>query len=320
MVGSITCTRHGSVTAYRKGLENMRVVIAGASGFIGTGLVAQLRGEGHEVVRLVRRTTLAPDELSWTPAERTLGADALVGADAVVNLAGVGIGDHRWTPSYKRQIQRSRVDATTTLAHAVAAGIGDGGPRVLVNASAIGYYGDRDDELLDEDSPAGDGFLPDVCRAWEGSTQAAEEAGARVAVVRTGLVLGPKGGLLGRLVPLFSAGVGGRLGSGKQWMSWISLADEVSAIRFLLDHDVAGPVNATGPKPVRNDEFTQVIGELLKRPTLLPVPKVGLRIVLGEFSSDVLSSANVIPTALMDAGFVHAHPDVTSALRWALDR
>jgi uncharacterized protein len=298
----------------------MRVVIAGSSGFIGTTLIARLKSEGHDVVRLVRRTTTAPDEVSWTPAERTLGPDALAGADAVVNLAGAGIGDHRWTASYKRQIQRSRIDATTTLSHAVAAGVADGGPKVLINASAIGFYGDRGDERLDEQSPAGDGFLPDVCRAWEGATQAAEEAGARVTHLRTGLVLSPKAGLLGRMMPLFKAGIGGKLGDGKQWMSWISLADEVGAIRFLLDHDVAGPVNLTAPLPVRNDEFTKVMGELLGRPTILPVPKIGLRVVLGEFSSDVVASADVIPTVLTGAGFVHEHQDLPSALHWALDR
>jgi uncharacterized protein len=296
----------------------MKVVIAGSSGFIGAALIARLKSEGHDVVRLVRRTTSAPDEVSWTPAERTLGPDAFAGADIVVNLAGAGVGDHRWTSSYKQEIQRSRVDATTTIAHAVAAGIADGGPKVLVNASAIGFYGDRGDEVLTEQSPAGDGFLPDVCRAWEGATVAAEEAGARVCHLRTGLVLGPKAGLLGRMLPLFKAGIAGKLGTGKQWMSWISLADEVGAIRFLMDADVAGPVNLTGPKPVRNDEFTKIMSTLLSRPALLPVPKIGLRVALGEFSSDVVSSADVVPSVLAEAGFTHEHPDLTGALRWAL--
>jgi uncharacterized protein (TIGR01777 family) len=296
----------------------MKVVIAGASGFIGAALIARLKSEGHEVVRLVRRTTSAPGEVSWSPAERLLGPDALAGADVVVNLAGAGIGDHRWTTSYKRTIQRSRVDATTTVSHAIAAGMPEGGPKVLLNASAIGFYGDRGDERLDEQSPAGDGFLPDVCRAWEGATQAAEEAGARVCHLRTGLVLGPKAGLLGRMVPLFKAGVGGKLGDGKQWMSWISLADEIGAIRFLMDHDIAGPVDLTGPAPVRNSEFTQVMGELLSRPTLLAVPKIGLRVALGEFATDVVSSAHVSPAILTGAGFAHEHHDIAGALRWAL--
>jgi uncharacterized protein (TIGR01777 family) len=298
----------------------MRVVIAGSSGFLGAALIARLRGEGHTVVRLVRRTTDAPDEVSWVPAERTLGPDALAGADAVVNLAGAGVGDHRWTSDYKRKIQRSRVDATTTLSHALAAGVADGGPRVLLNASAIGFYGDRGDEVLTEQSPPGDGFLADVCRAWEGATQAAEDAGVRVCHLRTGLVLDHRAGILHRQVPLFRAGLGGKLGSGNQYMSWISLADEISAIRFLMDRDICGPVNLTGPQPVRNAEFTQVMSTIMSRPARLPVPRVALQIALGEFASDVLSSEYVTPAALAEAGFVHEHPDVTSALRWALDR
>jgi uncharacterized protein (TIGR01777 family) len=298
----------------------MRVVIAGSSGLIGEALIAKLRGEGHDVVRLVRRPETGPDQIRWAPQEGTLGPDALAGADVVVNLAGAGIGDRRWTSSYKREIVRSRVDATTTLSHAIAAGSPGVKPDVLINASAIGFYGDRGDERLDEDSPAGDGFLPDVCRAWEGATQAAEEAGTRVVHLRSGLVLAPGGGLLGRMVPLFKAGVGGRLASGRQWMSWISLADEVGAIRFLMDHDVSGPVNLTGPEPVRNHVFTSTLGSVLGRPAMLPVPRIGLRVVLGDFSEDVLASARVEPSRLADAGFVHAHPSVETALRWALDR
>ncbi len=298
----------------------MRVVVAGSSGFIGTALVAQLKDQGHEVVRLVRRTTASSDEMTWSPAERMLGPDALAGADAVVNLAGAGVGDHRWTAAYKRTIQRSRVDATTTLSHAVAAGLPNGGPKILVNASAIGYYGDRGEEPLDENSPPGEGFLPDVCRAWEGATQAAEEAGARVVHLRTGLVLGSGAGLMGRVVPLIKAGIGGRLGSGKQWMSWITLADELSAIRYAIDHELAGAVNLTAPNPVRNDEFTKVLGSVLGRPTIMPVPAVGLKIVLGQFSSDVLSSARVQPDVLVGNGFNFQHADLEPALRWATGR
>jgi uncharacterized protein (TIGR01777 family) len=298
----------------------MRVVIAGSSGFIGAALIARLEAEGHEVVRLVRRTTSGPGEVSWRPSEGTLGPAALAGADAVVNLAGAGTGDHRWTTAYKRQIMRSRVDATTTISHALAAGVAEGGPKILVNASAIGYYGDRGDDVLTEESSAGEGFLADVCRAWEGATQAAEEAGVRVSHMRSGLVLGPGGGMLGRIVPLFKAGVGGKLGSGEQYMSWVSLVDEVSAIRFLIDHDVSGPVNSTGPAPVRNSEFTEVVGKILGRPTLFAAPRVALRVGLGEFASDVLSSANVVPKVLVGAGFAHEHADIASALHWALDR
>jgi uncharacterized protein (TIGR01777 family) len=298
----------------------MRVVVAGASGFIGSALVSALKDQQHDVVRLVRRPVASPDELTWSPSEGTLGPDALAGADVVVNLAGAGIGDHRWTAAYKRTIQRSRVDTTTTLAHAIAAGIATGGPKVLVNASAIGFYGDRGDETLDESSPAGDGFLADVCRAWEGATQAAEEAGARVAHLRTGLVLGRRAGLLARLVPLFKAGAGGRLGGGRQWMSWIALPDEIAAIRYAMDHDVAGAINLTAPNPVRNDEFTRVLGRVLGRPAMLPVPSPALRAVLGEFASDVLSSARVRPGVLLDQGFDHVYPDLEPALRWATER
>ena len=294
----------------------MRVVIAGASGFLGTALVADLRNDGHEVVRLVRRTSTGSDELSWAPAEGTLGPEALAGADVVVNLAGAGIGDHRWTSSYKQTILRSRVDATTTLSHAMAASTD--GPKVLLNASAIGFYGDRGDEVLDENSPAGEGFLPDVCRAWEGATQAAEEAGVRVCHLRTGLVLGKGEGLLGRMVPLFRAGLGGNLSDGKQWMSWIALPDHIGAMRYLMEHDVSGPVNLTGPAPVRNSEFTKVLGAALKRPTLVAAPKFGLKLVLGEFANDVTSSANVLPKALLGAGFGFRYADVTQAIEWAL--
>jgi uncharacterized protein (TIGR01777 family) len=297
----------------------VRVVVAGSSGFIGTALVATLRADGHDVVRLVRRTPARPDELSWSPHDGTIDPAALAGADAAINMAGVGVGDHRWTDAYKREIQRSRVDATTTLSHAIATA-GAGGPRVLLNASASGYYGDRGDEPLDERSPAGDGFLADVCRSWETATQAAEDAGIRVCHMRSGLVLGPGGGPLKRMAPLFRAGVGGKLGSGRQFMPWISLTDEVGAIRFLLDHDISGPVNLSGPTPVRNSEFTRAFGQVVDRPAVLPAPTFGLRIVLGEFASDVLTSARMLPSVLLQAGFQHEHSDVTSALRWSLSR
>lgn len=302
----------------------MRIVAAGASGFIGTALLSRLRADGHDVMRLVRRPTSAPDELTWSPSEGALDTRVLAGVGAVVNLAGAGVGDHRWTTSYKREIQRSRVDATTTICHAMAALPEADRPGVLLNASAIGFYGDRGTETLTEDSPAGDGFLPDVCRAWESATATAEDAGVRVCHLRTGLVLGKGAGILGRVVPLFRAGVGGKLGNGRQIMSWISLADEIGAIVFLLDpdlvHNVAGAVNLTGPAPISNAEFTRTLGDIVDRPTLLPVPSFGLRIALGEFAADVLASARVLPVALQNAGFRHEHADVTSALRWALGR
>lgn len=295
----------------------MRIVIAGSSGLIGTALVDRLRNDGHEVIRLVRRTPGGPDELRWSPGGDGLDPAALTDADVAINLAGAGVGDKRWTEDYKRRIRTSRVDSTVTLSRAAA--VAANGPQVLLNASAIGYYGDRGDEVLDENSPAGDGFLPDVCRAWESATQAAEDAGVRVCHLRSGLVLSGNGGLLGRMVPLFKAGIGGKLGDGRQYMSWISLADEISAIRFLMTADhVSGAVNLTGPEPVTNAEFTRVLGRVLRRPTLLPAPKAAIRLALGQFSEDVLSSARVRPAALIDAGFRHEHADVAAAVRWAV--
>lgn len=295
----------------------MRIVIAGSSGFIGAALVARLRAEGHDVARLVRRTPQAPDELSWSPSDGQLDPATLTGADIAINLAGAGVGDKRWNEAYKREIRSSRVDSTVTLSRAIAASTD--GPRVLLNASAIGYYGDRGDEPLDEHSPPGDGFLPNVCRAWEAGTQAAEDAGVRVCHLRSGLVLASGGGLLQRLVTLFKAGVGGKLGNGRQYVSWISLADEIGAIRFLMGRDdLAGPVNLTAPAPVTNAEFTRVLSRILHRPAILPVPKAAVRLALGQFSEDVLASTRAIPVVLTEAGFHHEYADLAAALQWAL--
>jgi uncharacterized protein (TIGR01777 family) len=229
----------------------MRIAIAGSSGLIGTALRRRLAAGGHDVIRLVRGDA-APGAISWDPAARRLDPAVLAGVDAVVNLSGAGIGDHRWTDEYKRQIRQSRVDATTTLAEALAAS--DGGPRVLLSGSAIGGYGDRGDEELDETSPLGTGFLADVVRDWEAATAAAE-AGVRVVHLRTGIVLSPEGGALKNQLPLFKFGLGGRFGNGRQWQSWISIDDEVAAIEHLLTSDVRGPVNLTAPAPVTNREF-----------------------------------------------------------------
>jgi len=295
----------------------VRVVIGGAGGFLGTALSASLRADGHEVVRLVRRTPEGPGEVSWSPADGALDPAALAGADVAVNLAGVGVGDRRWTAAYKQQIRASRVDSTVTLSHALAAA--NGGPRVLLNASAIGYYGDRGDEVLDENAPPGDGFFPDVCRAWEAATQVAEEAGVRVCNLRSGLVVGP-GGMMKRLVPLYRAGIGGPLGGGRHYMSWISLADHVAAVRFLMTAQLSGPVNLTAPKPVPNAVFSDALGKALRRPSVLPAPAFGVRLVLGEFANNVLESARVVPRVLLDAGYVFGHPEIDGALRWAVTR
>lgn len=295
----------------------MKIVVSGASGLIGRPLVRRLRADGHEVVQLVRRTPREPGEAAWDPGRGEVDAAALTGVDVAVNLSGAGVGDRRWTPEYKRVIRDSRVDATRTLASALA-GL-DRPPRALLNASAIGFYGDRGDEVLVETSPAGDTFLADVCQDWEAATRPAEDAGIRVTCLRTGLVMAPRGGAFGRLLPLFRLGLGGRLGDGRMWWSWITLEDEVGAIRFLVDADVPGPVNLTAPAPARNADVTRELARALHRPALFRVPRLALRTALGEFEEDVTSSQRVLPARLTDAGYTFRHADLTSACRWLAD-
>lgn len=298
----------------------MRLVMSGASGLIGGVLVEGLRADGHEVVRLVRRAARAADEAAWDPSRRALDPAVLAGADAVVNLSGAGVGDHRWTDAYKRTIIDSRVDTTATLAETLAAV--DPRPRILLNASAVGWYGDTGDRVVTEADPAGEGFLADVSRRWEGATRPAEDAGVRVVRLRTGLVVSPTGGLLGQLLPVFRLGLGAPLGTGRQYMPLISLHDEVAAIRFLLDRDdVRGPVNLTGPAPVTNRDFTAILNRVLRRRTFpVKVPGFALHALRGEFADDVLAGQRAVPRVLTDAGFGFAHPDVESTLRWALGR
>jgi uncharacterized protein (TIGR01777 family) len=290
----------------------VEVVLAGASGLIGSAVAESLRLDGHRVKRLLRRSASGPDVDSWDPAAGRLDPDFLAGADAVVCLSGVGVGDHRWTASYKRLIVQSRVDTVGTVARTLAE---YGGPAVFLAASAVGYYGDTGDREVDEDSPSGDTFLSAVCRQWEAAADPARAAGVRVVHLRTGLVLSRRGGLLKRLVPIVKAGVGGRLGDGRQFMPWITLADEVRAIRFLLEHDVAGPVNLVGPHPVRNADFTDALGRLVHRPTVLSVPGFAARIALGQFAEDVLTGQRAVPRRLTDAGFRFTDEDLTAALR-----
>jgi uncharacterized protein (TIGR01777 family) len=300
----------------------LRIAVTGSSGLIGSRLVPALVDDGHDVLRLVRRTPRTADEHRWDPQHRRIDPALLADVDAVVNLAGTGVGDKRWTEKRKQEILRSRVDATSTVSQALAdAAAADAGrERVLLNASAVGWYGGTGDRVVRENAPAGQDFLAHVCEQWETATAPAEQAGVRVVKLRTGLVLG-RGGLLGRMAPLFKLGVGGRLGSGEQYWPWISLEDEVAAIRFLLTAPLSGPVNLTGPAPVTNAEFTRVLGEVLHRPTLLPVPGVALRTVLGEFAPvGVLAGQRAVPAALEAAGFSWTHPDLASALRWALGR
>lgn len=298
----------------------MKVAVTGASGLIGSALLPVLRESGHDVVRLVRRTTQAADEVRWDPAERRLDPAALADVDGVVHLAGAGVADARWTDKRKAAILDSRVDGTTTLATALAAA--DPRPRVLVSGSAVGWYGDGGDRVLTETAPAGQGFLADVVERWEAATAGASDAGVRVAHARTGLVLSAKGGLLGRLLPLFKVGLGGKVGPGTQYWPWISLADEVRALVFLLEGDLSGPVNLTGPEPVTNAVFTKAAGAVLHRPTLAPVPSFAIKLALGSQMAEeiALFGQRAIPQALTAAGFSFDHPTVESALQYVSGR
>lgn len=294
----------------------MRVAVTGASGLIGSALVPALRARGHEVQRLVRRSAAAPDEVSWDPEKGTVDLDALAGVEGVVHLAGAGVGDKRWTDAYKAEILNSRVNGTTTIASAMASL--NPRPRVLVSGSAIGFYGDTGDREVTEESPQGAGFLADVVGQWEASTAAAREAGIRVPLARTGLVVSSKGGAWKRLLPIFKLGAGGKIGSGRQYWSFISLADEVSALTALLEDDsYDGPINLTAPNPVTNAEATKAMGSVLGRPTFLPVPAAALKVALGEFSEDVLGSQRVLPRRLEAAGFPWNDPTIETAIRAA---
>jgi uncharacterized protein (TIGR01777 family) len=296
----------------------MHVAVTGSSGLLGSALRRALTAEGHRVSRLVRRPSTGPDEISWDPAAGVLDPAALAGVDAVVNLAGAGIGDKRWTDAYKRELLDSRVVTTTLLARTMAAM--DTPPAVLLSASAIGIYGDRGDQVLTETSAPGTGFLAEICTQWEAATEPASAAGIRVAHLRTGIVLSREGGALNKMLPLFRMGLGGKMGNGRAYWSWISLEDEIGAIRFLLDNPVSGPVNLTGPEPATNAEFTRTLGAVLHRPTLLPVPSFGPKLLLGGELAEALlfTSARVVPQALADAGYTFRHPDLASALRSAL--
>ncbi|MDF1487791.1 TIGR01777 family oxidoreductase [Tessaracoccus caeni] len=303
----------------------MRMAVTGSTGLIGSALVRSLLVDEHEVVRLVRpgaQTGRREDGtigVAWNPAERQIDAAALEGIDGVVHLAGAGVGDKRWTSSYKNQIMESRRLGTSTLARALA-GL-DRPPSVLVSASAVGYYGQTGDQPVTEDAPAGTDFLAEVCRVWESSADPAREAGIRVVHPRTGLVFDRSGGAAAKLLPLFRLGLGGKLGSGRQWWSLISLADEVGAIRFLLGHDeISGPVNLTGPTPVTNAQLTAELARQLKRPAVVPVPSFALRIALGEMAVEVIGSQRVLPSALERAGYRFRHPDLPSIVTAGLGR
>lgn len=295
-------------------MRNAVIAIAGSSGLIGSALTSALRAADHRVLRLVRRAPATADEIFWNPDTGEFDASALRGADAVVNMCGVGVADKRWSGAFKQSLRDSRIGPTEVLSRAVV----ESGVPVLVNSSAVGYYGDTRDHVVDESGPVGHGFLAGLCRDWEAATDTASAAGVRVVLMRTGLVLSPSGGMLARLKPLFGLGLGARLGNGRQYMPWISLEDEVRALSFAIERDdLTGPVNGTGPAPVTNSEFTAALGRALHRPTPMLVPGFALRAVLGEFAEEgLLGGQRAIPAALERAGFEFRHHTIGEAMAY----
>jgi len=293
----------------------VRIAVTGSRGLIGTALVAALRGGGHRVIRLVRRTPASEDEIAWDPLAPTggLAPGALDGLDAAIHLAGANVAGRRWTAAYKEEIRASRVWGTRALAGALAAASAP--PSVLLSGSAIGWYGDTAGREVDESSPAGSGFLPSVVREWEAAASRAEEADIRVVTMRSGVVMSRRGGVLARMLPPFRLGLGARLGSGTQVMSWITLADYATIVSFLLAHpEITGPVNLTTPHPVTNAEFTSALAAAVHRPGLLFLPEGALKLALGGVSSDILASARVMPRRLEAAGYRFRFPDLPAAL------
>ncbi len=285
-----------------------RIAISGSSGLIGSALVGHLKSEGHTVQRLVRRAPVAADEVTWDPQTGYVDLSALEGVNAIIHLAGAGVGDKRWTKKYKSEILNSRLLGTTAIAHAVASVK----PQVFISASAIGWYGESGNRAVIESDRVGDDFLATICREWEAAADLAGDV--RTVKLRTGLVLDPTGGALGKMLPLFRLGFGGKLGNGKQWWSWITLHDVIRAIDFALVETISGPVNLTSPNPVTNQEFTAALARALHRPAVFPAPAIGLKIALGGFSAEVLGSKRVMPQSLQDAGFTWDYPHITEAL------
>jgi uncharacterized protein (TIGR01777 family) len=298
----------------------MLVAVTGSTGMIGSALVASLVADGHEVLSFTRSPSPGPGAARWDPAGGTIDAESLSKAGAVVHLAGRSIAALRWTRKVKREILDSRTRGTRLLAETMA-GLPDG-PRVLVTASGINYYGDRGDELLTETSPSGQGFLADVCRQWEGAAHPARAAGIRTVHVRTGFVLTPRGGVLPRLLPLFRVGLGGRFGAGLQWWSWVTLDDVAGIYRHAVTASAAsGPLNATAPNQATNAEFTAVLAKVLGRPALLPVPGFGPKLLFGQLADELLfASARVHPAATESTGYSFQHPTLEPALRQLLTR
>lgn len=285
-----------------------KIAVTGASGLIGSALVAQLKNDGYQVLKIVRRPVRSADEVSWNPVKGEIDLQSLEDVDAVFHLAGAGVGDKRWSASYRSEILNSRLLGTTTIATACE----QLQPAVFISASAIGYYGETGNRSVTEAERGGDDFLSVVCREWEAVANLAPSI--RTIKLRTGLVLDPTGGALGRMIPLFKFGLGGKLGSGKQWWSWITLHDQIRAMIFLMNSKIEGAVNLTSPNPVTNQEFTAALAIALKRPAIFPAPAFALRAVLGGFSTEVLGSKKVIPKVLVDNKFEFDYPHVSSAL------
>ena len=290
-----------------------RVAITGASGLIGSALLGHLKSEGHTVQRLVRRKTVAADEVFWDPIKGEIDLEPLRGVEAIIHLAGANVGDRRWTKKYRAEILNSRLLGTTTIAKAA----NEVKPAVVVSASAIGWYGETGNRAVNESDRAGDDFLATVCREWEAAADSITNS--RVVKIRTGLVLEPTGGALGKMLPLFKFGLGGKLGSGKQWWSWITLHDQIKAICFLLEKNIEGAVNLTSPNPATNQEFTAALARALRRPAIFPVPGFALKLALGGFSTEILGSKRVLPQKLLDAGFTFDYPHLAPALSELVD-
>ena len=297
----------------------MNILVTGATGLIGTALISLLTQNKNRVIRLVRKTQLAPGEIGWDPYAQTLDMEPLEGLDAVVHLAGENIADGRWTAGKKLRIRESRIQGTRFLAQSLASLFDP--PKVLVSVSAIGYYGDRGEELLDEESDPGKGFLADVCREWEAATAPAVMRGIRVVHPRLGIVLSTAGGALARMLPPFRLGIGGRIGSGRQYMSWITIEDLVGVLDYAIHNgSLHGPVNAVSPNPLTNQDFSIMLGRVLSKPSFLALPAFAARIAFGEMADALLlASARVLPTKLKESGYIFQFPEVEGALRHVLE-
>lgn len=299
-------------------MSSARILISGASGLIGTALVPALKARGFAVMRLVRKAATGKEHITWDPA-RHLSPETVSGFDAVIHLAGESIAS-RWTETRKRRILDSRNQGTSHLAEAAAKASQP--PRVFISASAVGFYGNRGDEILREDSPSGEGFTAETCRQWEAAAQPAAQAGIRTAEMRFGVVMSADGGALKKMLPAFRMGLGGRLGNGRQWLPWISVLDVVGAIQHVLDHEsLSGPVNTVSPNPVTNAEFTRILASVINRPAVFPVPAFAVRLIFGEMGEELLlGSQRVEPAKLMASGYRFQHPDLRDALKEILQR